>query len=121
MSPESLKDYYKTLNITANLLGNAVAAARFTQSLEWQQLGKPVNHDDWGMSAFAVNAYYSTSENEIVFPAGIMQFPLYDVELPAYVSYGGFGSVVGHEMSHGYDNVSDPLGFYAYHDLWLTG
>jgi endothelin-converting enzyme len=71
------------------------------------------------MTAPTVNAYYSPSGNEIVFPAGIMQLPVFGDELPEYVSYGAFGSVAGHELTHGFDNNGahyDETGKYA--DWW---
>ena len=59
----------------------------------WAALGKPVDRAEWGMTVPTVNAYYNPPGNEIVFPAGIMQFPVFDVSVPQYLSYGAFGSV----------------------------
>ncbi|WP_229802327.1 M13 family metallopeptidase [Pontibacter akesuensis] len=68
------------------------------------QLGKPVDRSKWGMTAPTVNAYYSPVMNEIVFPAGILQFPFFDPNADDAVNYGGIGAVIGHEISHGFDD-----------------
>ena len=67
------------------------------------QLGKPVDREPWGMTAPTVNAYYNATLNEIVFPAGILQFPFF-AKADDALNYGGIGVVIGHEMSHGFDN-----------------
>ncbi|PWG80710.1 M13 family metallopeptidase [Pararcticibacter amylolyticus] len=69
-----------------------------------KQLGKPVDRSRWGMTPPTVNAYYSPVMNEIVFPAGILQFPFFDPNADDAVNYGGIGAVIGHEMSHGFDD-----------------
>ncbi|MBK9571060.1 MAG: M13 family metallopeptidase [Chitinophagaceae bacterium] len=68
------------------------------------QLGKPVDRERWGMTPPTVNAYYSATLNEIVFPAGILQFPFFDANADDAINYGGIGAVIGHEMSHGFDD-----------------
>jgi putative endopeptidase len=68
------------------------------------QLGKPVDRERWGMTPPTVNAYYNSTLNEIVFPAGILQFPFFDPLADDAVNYGGIGAVIGHEMSHGFDD-----------------
>jgi len=68
------------------------------------QLGKPVDRSKWGMTAPTVNAYYNPVMNEIVFPAGILQFPFFDPNADDAVNYGGIGAVIGHEISHGFDD-----------------
>jgi putative endopeptidase len=68
------------------------------------QLGKPVDKTKWGMTAPTVNAYYNPVNNEIVFPAGILQFPFFDPNADDAVNYGGIGAVIGHEISHGFDD-----------------
>jgi len=68
------------------------------------QLGKPVDKKRWGMTAPTVNAYYNPGNNEIVFPAGILQFPFFDFDADDAVNYGGIGAVIGHEMTHGFDD-----------------
>ncbi|MXV51446.1 M13 family peptidase [Pedobacter sp. HMF7647] len=69
-----------------------------------KQLGKPVDRTKWGMTPPTVNAYYNPTMNEIVFPAGILQFPFFDPNADDAVNYGGIGAVIGHEMSHGFDD-----------------
>ena len=68
------------------------------------QLGKPVDRERWGMTPPTVNAYYNATLNEIVFPAGILQFPFFDPKADDALNYGGIGAVIGHEMSHGFDD-----------------
>lgn len=68
------------------------------------RLGKPVDKERWGMTPPTVNAYYSPTLNEIVFPAGILQFPFFDPKADDAINYGGIGAVIGHEMSHGFDD-----------------
>jgi endothelin-converting enzyme len=96
-------DWYAGLSITRDLFSDGVQLFKFSNNRSWAELGKPVDQDEWGMSPQTLNAYFSPQTNQIVFPAAIMQFPIFDADLPAYVSYGGWGSIVGHEMSHGYD------------------
>jgi putative endopeptidase len=69
-----------------------------------KQLGQPVDKTRWGMTAPTVNAYYNPVNNEIVFPAGILQFPFFDANADDAVNYGGIGAVIGHEISHGFDD-----------------
>ncbi|KAK0737918.1 endothelin-converting enzyme [Schizothecium vesticola] len=105
MDPGSLAEHYRKVNISSDRhFDNALSATASALADDWSKLGKPVNRDEWEMTASTVNAYYSPSGNEIVFPAGIMQFPVFDAEAPAYVSYGAFGSVAGHELSHAFDS-----------------
>jgi len=102
--PSQVNEYYKNLNISTNYFDNGVEFFKFGNAISWNDLLKPTNRDRWGMSAPTVNAYYSPSGNEIVFPAGIMQDPVFGGDLPPYVSYGAFGAVAGHELTHGFDN-----------------
>lgn len=101
-----LHHYYEGLKVdSGDYFSNVLSTRVFDVSRMWAQLGKPVDRDEWGMTVPTVNAYYNPPGNEIVFPAGIMQFPVFDVNLPAYVSYGAFGSVAGHELSHAFDST----------------
>jgi endothelin-converting enzyme len=104
MDPTALRDYYSSLNISDKYFDNIVSVDRWSVEKSWNQLGKPTNRDEWGMTAPTVNAYYNPSGNEIVFPAGIMQFPVFGSDLPNYMNYGAFGAVAGHELSHAFDN-----------------
>lgn len=102
----ALEKYYANLKISARKhFQNGLHAAEFEVSMDWAKLGKPTRHDEWGMSAPTVNAYYNPAGNEIVFPAGIMQAPVfYGPDVPQYLTYGAFAAVAGHELSHGFDN-----------------
>jgi putative endopeptidase len=83
---------------------NAQNASRFEVERQINKLGKPVDNSDWEMTPQTVNAYYHPLYNEIVFPAGILQPPLYDYRADEAVNYGGIGAVIGHEISHGFDD-----------------
>lgn len=103
MDPEDVKKYYEDLKISnGTFFENELATAKFELHREWSKLGKPTDRDEWGMTTPTVNAYYNPPGNEIVFPAGIMQPPVfYGPAAPLYLSYGPFGAVSGHELSHG--------------------
>ncbi|RMZ89957.1 hypothetical protein DV736_g2818, partial [Chaetothyriales sp. CBS 134916] len=120
LNPIKLQEYYSTVTIANDtFFSNAVALTDLEVGRMWASLGKPVDRDAWEMSVPTVNAYYNPPGNEIVFPAGIMQFPVFDVSVPAYLSYGAFGSVSGHELSHAFDSTGrhyDETGNYT--DWW---
>ncbi|MDB5087628.1 MAG: peptidase [Mucilaginibacter sp.] len=84
--------------------GNLRRISQWRYNYNVSQLGKPVDKTRWGMSPPTVNAYYSPTNNEIVFPAGILQFPFFDFGADDAVNYGGIGAVIGHEMTHGFDD-----------------
>ena len=88
---------------------NAVNASRFKVRQQIDKLGKPVDRTEWGMTPQTVNAYYNPQFNEIVFPAGILQLPFYDYRADEAVNYGGIGAVIGHEISHGFDDQGSQL------------
>ena len=83
---------------------NAMRAAKFESTRELNKIGKPVDRTDWGMTPPTVNAYYEPHMNEIVFPAGILQPPFFYANADDAVNYGGIGAVIGHEMTHGFDD-----------------
>ncbi|MGI4763148.1 MAG: M13 family metallopeptidase [Janthinobacterium lividum] len=102
--PDKWKDYSK-LNITrTSALQNLFATAEWRRADNFSKFGKPIDRTEWGMTPPTVNAYYSPSMNEIVFPAGILQAPFYDPKADDAVNYGGIGAVIGHEMTHGFDD-----------------
>ena len=102
--PDKWRDY-SALDITrASYADNLLRAQRFESARNIAKLGKPVDRTEWGMSTPTVNAYYSASMNEIVFPAGILQPPFFDAKADDAVNYGGIGAVIGHEMGHGFDD-----------------
>ncbi len=84
--------------------GNLKRISQWRYEYSVSQLNKPVDKTRWGMSPPTVNAYYSPTNNEIVFPAGILQFPFFDFKADDAVNYGGIGAVIGHEMTHGFDD-----------------
>ncbi|KAH8670454.1 hypothetical protein BGZ60DRAFT_430891 [Tricladium varicosporioides] len=122
MDPSSLQSYYQSISVTpSTFFQNSLSMSKFDVAREWSGLGKPVDRDEWGMTVPTVNAYYNPPGNEIVFPAGIMQFPVFDVDVPQYLSYGAFGSVSGHELSHAFDSTGrhyDQNGNYT--DWWTN-
>ena len=83
---------------------NAIRADHFEVDRDLKKIGKPVDRTDWGMTPPTVNAYYNPNMNEIVFPAGILQPPFFYAEADDAVNYGGIGAVIGHEMTHGFDD-----------------
>ena len=83
---------------------NALAAAKFNRDFDFAKIGKPVDRTEWGMTPQTVNAYYNPLQNEIVFPAAILQPPFFDPDADPALNYGGIGAVIGHEMLHGYDD-----------------
>ncbi|MBW3129087.1 M13 family metallopeptidase [Hymenobacter profundi] len=102
--PDKWKDY-STLNISRDsYLNNVLAARKWNYARNVEKYGKPIDRTEWGMTPPTVNAYYSPSMNEIVFPAGIMQPPFFDPKADDAVNYGGMGAVIGHEMTHGFDD-----------------
>jgi putative endopeptidase len=83
---------------------NLLRGEKFEQDREFKKIGKPVDRSEWGMTPPTVNAYYNPNMNEIVFPAGILQPPFFDPKADDAVNYGGMGAVIGHEMTHGFDD-----------------
>jgi putative endopeptidase len=102
--PEKFRDYSTVKIVPDDYLGNARRADFFEAKRELTRVGKPVDRSEWHMTPETVNAYYSPSINEIVFPAGILQPPFFDAEMDDAVNYGAIGVVIGHEMTHGFDD-----------------
>lgn len=102
--PNKWKDY-SALHITkGDAVGNLRAIRSFAAQTELNKLGKPIDRDEWGMTPQTVNAYYNPEMNEIVFPAAILQPPFFNPKADDAVNYGGIGTVIGHEISHGFDD-----------------
>src|SRR5215467_13945961 len=111
--PEKWRDYSKVNVVRGDLLANIYRARGFESNRQLQKIGKPVDKLEFGMTPPTVNAYYSGSHNEIVFPAGILQPPFFDREMDDAVNMGGIGLVIGHELTHGFDDQGrkyDPKG-----------
>ncbi|SEM55679.1 putative endopeptidase [bacterium A37T11] len=101
--PDKWKDYSK-LKVGTSLFENVLNARRWRFEENRAKQGKPVDKTEWGMTPQTVNAYYNPPYNEIVFPAAILQPPFYDYKADAAINFGGIGAVIGHELSHGFDD-----------------
>lgn len=102
--PDKWRDYSK-LDIKADdLVGNYISYAKFDHQYDVNKIGKPVDKTNWGMTPQTINAYYSPVRNEIVFPAGILQPPFFNMQAEDAVNYGAIGAVIGHEIGHGFDD-----------------
>lgn len=117
--PDKWRDYSMLIVDPNDLFGNAFRAHRFEYEYRVSKLGQKVDKREWGMTPQTVNAYYNPSQNEIVFPAAILQPPFFDPNADAAINYGGIGAVIGHEITHGFDDQgrkSDGDGVLA--DWW---
>jgi putative endopeptidase len=102
--PDAWKKY-EGLEIRRNdFIGNVRRTSQWAYKYNINRLGKPVDKTEWGMTPATVNAYYNPLKNEIAFPAGILRFPFFDFGADDAVNYGGIGAVIGHEMTHGFDD-----------------
>jgi len=102
--PEKWRDYRALKVNRDDLIGNLERSAVFERNWNLNHLGKPVDEKEWGMTPPTVNAYYNPSFNDINFPAGILQPPFFDFTIDPAVNFGGIGVVIGHEMTHGFDD-----------------
>jgi endothelin-converting enzyme/putative endopeptidase len=117
--PDVYRDYSSVVIKSDDLLGNVARANEFESKRVINKIDKPLDRKEWGMTPPTVNAYYSSSFNEIVFPAGILQPPFFDKKMDDAVNFGGAGLVIGHELTHGFDDQGrkfDPQG--NLHDWW---
>jgi putative endopeptidase len=102
--PDHWRDY-SALEVKPNdYIGNAMRSYRFERAHNWNKLGKPVDLNEWGMSPPTVNAYFSPQMNDINFPAGVLQPPLYDPKEDDAPNYGNTGATIGHELTHAFDD-----------------
>ena len=102
--PDQWKDYSALTISRESYLKNVLAAREWSYKDNVKKFGRPIDRKEWGMTPPTVNAYYNPSMNEIVFPAGIMQPPFFDPNADDAVNYGGMGAVIGHEITHGFDD-----------------
>ena len=102
--PEKWRDYSSIKVTPGDYFGNVLRAYVFEQRRNFGKIGKPVDKSEWGMTPPTVNAYYSPNMNNINFPAGILQPPFYNPKASDAVNYGGIGAVIGHELTHGFDD-----------------
>jgi len=119
--PDVYRDYSSVVIKPDDLLGNVARADEFESKRQIAKIDKPLDRREWGMTPPTVNAYYNGSFNEIVFPAGILQPPFFDKSMDDAVNFGGIGLVIGHELTHGFDDQGrkfDPQG--NLHDWWTV-
>jgi putative endopeptidase len=102
--PKHWRDYSSLAISPTDLIGNLRRAHKFEYERKLKQLGGPIDRDEWGMSAPTVNAYYNPGLNEVVFPAGILQLPVFNPNSDDAYNYGATGATIGHELSHGFDD-----------------
>ncbi|MEY2413154.1 MAG: putative endopeptidase [Acidobacteriaceae bacterium] len=111
--PDKWRDYSSLQIVRGDLIGNVLRANEFESKRQIARIGKPLDRNEWDMTPPTVNAYYSGSYNEIVFPAGILQPPFFDKNMDDAVNFGAIGLVIGHELTHGFDDQGrkyDPQG-----------
>jgi endothelin-converting enzyme/putative endopeptidase len=102
--PDKWRDYSTLEIIRGDALGNSLRSNEFEFEREINKIGRPVDRNEWGMTPPTVNAYYNPQENNINFPAGILQPPFYDPKIDPAVNFGAIGAVIGHELTHGFDD-----------------
>lgn len=118
--PDHWEDY-SSIEIGSNsFFQNIVALYMFSVQQNYEEINKPVDKDKWGMPAHMVNAYYHPLLNEIAFPAGIMQAPFFDENAEDAVNYGGIGMVIGHEFTHGFDDMGSKFAADGSFKNWWT-
>jgi len=102
--PDKWRDYSALDIMRGDAMGNSVRANQFEFNRQLNKIGKPVDRNEWEMTPPTVNAYYNPQENNVNFPAGILQPPFYDQKADDAVNFGAIGAVIGHELTHGFDD-----------------
>ena len=125
--PVKWRDYGALHLARGDLVGNVIRSNEFDYHRNIAKLGRPIDRDEWHMTPQTINAYYNPEMNEIVFPAAILQPPFFNAQADDAVNYGGIGAVIGHEISHGFDdqgsqydgngNLLNPPGWFTQADL----
>jgi putative endopeptidase len=118
--PDKWRDWTGLATQSTSYVGNVFSARAFDYRWELGKIGKPVDKTEWDMPPQAVNAYYNPFQNEIVFPAGILQPPFFDPQADDALNYGAIGAVIGHEMTHGYDDQGSRFGPTGNFEVWWT-
>jgi putative endopeptidase len=118
--PDKWKDYSSVKMDRNHYFEDFVAGSRFVVADDWSQIGKPVDRGRWGMTPPTSNAYYNPLMNEIVFPAGILQPPAFSMNYTDAVNYGAIGVVIGHEISHGFDDQGAQFDSAGKLENWWT-
>ncbi|HEX6804911.1 MAG TPA: M13 family metallopeptidase [Terriglobales bacterium] len=117
--PDQWRDYSKLDIKPGDLMGNFLRANQFESRREIAKINKPLDRNEWQMTPPTVNAYYAPPYNEIVFPAGILQPPFFDRTMDENVNFGGIGAVIGHELTHGFDDQGRKYDAQGnLHDWW---
>lgn len=118
--PDKWKDY-ESLTIDSPILAeNRIASAHFEHKRELEKLGGPIDRTEWHMTPQTINAYYNPTMNEIVFPAAILQPPFFNMQADDAVNYGAIGAVIGHELSHGFDDKGSKYDGKGNLRMWWT-
>jgi putative endopeptidase len=102
--PDQWKDYSSVIIVPDDVIANLANISEFEHGYQLSKLGKPINRAEWYMPPQTVNAYYNPTMNEIVFPAAILQPPFFNLDADDAINYGAIGAVIGHEISHGFDD-----------------
>jgi endothelin-converting enzyme/putative endopeptidase len=118
--PDKWRDYSSVEIVRDDYLGNTGRARAFEHRRRLNQIGKPSDRNEWRMTPPTVNAYYMAAENSINFPAGILQPPFYDASLDEPVNLGGIGAVIGHELTHGFDDSGRKFDAVGNLENWWT-
>jgi endothelin-converting enzyme/putative endopeptidase len=118
--PDHWRDYSKVQIERGDALGNMLRSADFEFHRQLNKIGKPVDRGEWQMSPPTVNAYYYAPLNDINFPAGILQPPFYDNKMDDAVNYGAIGMVIGHELTHGFDDQGRKYDAHGNLNDWWT-
>ncbi|HEX6833498.1 MAG TPA: M13 family metallopeptidase, partial [Rudaea sp.] len=118
--PDKWRDWSGLSIAREGYLANVRAAEKFDHDWRMGKIGKPVDRKEWGMTPQTINAYYNPTKNEIVFPAAILQPPFFDAKADDALNYGGIGAVIGHEMTHGYDDQGSQFDALGNLQNWWT-
>ncbi len=118
--PDKWRDYSAVQVRPTEFLGNVERATRFNARHELDKIGKPVDHTEWSMTPPTVNAYYDAQMNDINFPAGVLQPPLYDPKMDDAPNYGNTGGTIGHELTHGFDDEGRQFDAHGNLKDWWT-
>jgi putative endopeptidase len=118
--PDTWRDYSALQIAKGPLVSNVLSAAEFETRRNLAKIGKPVDLGEWFMTPSTINAYYNPPYNEIVFPAAILQWPMFDIHQDDAFNYGGIGSVIGHELTHGFDDEGSKYDVHGNLENWWT-
>ncbi|WP_052756274.1 M13 family metallopeptidase [Lysobacter capsici] len=118
--PDKWRDYGSVSIVPGDLMANVMQLRRYGRNDQVRRIGTRPDRDEWFMTPQTVNAYYNSTFNEIVFPAGILQAPFFDLNADPAVNYGGIGAVIGHEMGHGFDDQGSKSDSAGIQRNWWT-